>query len=120
MLPRLSRVLADEVSHLSTDTYGTVSYMAPELLGQGKFGKPADVYSFGLLSASHLRLPHAPRMTHGRARTHCIFVHVIPSPKITSHKLMFQAYKTPTCRRQCHQGRCRPDWSVFIAQCGSC
>ena len=44
-------MLADEVSHLSTDTYGTVSYMAPELLGQGKFGKPADVYSFGLLSA---------------------------------------------------------------------
>jgi len=51
-VPRLSRVLADEVSHLSTNTYGTVSYMAPELLGQGKFGKPADVYSFGLLSAS--------------------------------------------------------------------
>ena len=45
-------MLADEVSHLSTDTYGTVSYMAPELLGQGKFGKPADIYSFGVLSAS--------------------------------------------------------------------
>ena len=55
-IARLSRVLADEVSHLSTDTYGTVSYMAPELLGQGKFGKPADVYSFGLLSASRWRL----------------------------------------------------------------
>ena len=50
-------MLADEVSHLSTDTYGTVSYMAPELLGQGKFGKPADVYSFGVLSASLAVLP---------------------------------------------------------------
>jgi serine/threonine protein kinase len=50
-------VLADEVSHLSTDTYGTVSYMAPELLGQGKFGKPADVYSFGVLSASNACCP---------------------------------------------------------------
>ena len=47
----MSRVLGENKTHLSTNTYGTISYMAPELLREGKLGKPADVYSFGILSA---------------------------------------------------------------------
>ena len=46
----MSRVLGDGRTHLSTNTYGTISYMAPELLSEGILSKPADVYSFGILS----------------------------------------------------------------------
>ena len=52
----MSRVLGENKTHLSTNTYGTISYMAPELLSEGKLGKPADVYSFAILSA----LPVSP------------------------------------------------------------
>lgn len=53
---RLSRVLAENKTHVSTHTYGTISYMAPELLSLGKFARAADVYSFAILSEYHLRV----------------------------------------------------------------
>ncbi|KAA6425511.1 MAG: kinase [Trebouxia sp. A1-2] len=45
----LSRVLDLDMTHISTHTYGTISYMPPELLSQGKMTRAADVYSFGML-----------------------------------------------------------------------
>jgi len=53
----LSRVLDLDMTHISTHTYGTISYMPPELLSQGKMTRAADVYSFGMLSMSHVRNP---------------------------------------------------------------
>lgn len=46
----LSRVLDLDMTHISTKTYGTISYMPAELLSQGKMTKQADVYSFAMLS----------------------------------------------------------------------
>lgn len=46
----LSRVLDLDMTHISTHTYGTISYMPPELLSQGKMTRACDVYSFGMLS----------------------------------------------------------------------
>lgn len=46
----LSRMLDLDMTHISTHTYGTISYMPPELLSQGKMTRAADVYSFGMLS----------------------------------------------------------------------
>ena len=54
----MSRVLGENKTHLSTNTYGTISYMAPELLTEGKLGKPADIYSFGILSTPNALIPH--------------------------------------------------------------
>jgi len=51
----LSRVLDLDMTHISTHTYGTISYMPPELLSQGKMTRAADVYSFGMLSKSCVR-----------------------------------------------------------------
>ena len=48
----LSRVLDLDATHISTQSLGTVPYMPPELLSQGKLTKAADVYSLGILSAS--------------------------------------------------------------------
>ncbi|CAL5221171.1 g3314 [Coccomyxa viridis] len=45
----LSRVLEHNSTHVSTNTYGTVSYCAPELLKEGKLTKAADVYSFAMM-----------------------------------------------------------------------
>jgi serine/threonine protein kinase len=50
----LSRVLDLDMTHISTKTYGTISYMPAELLSQGKMTKQADVYSFAMLSESPL------------------------------------------------------------------
>lgn len=50
-------MLAENKTHVSTHTYGTISYMAPELLSLGKFAKAADIYSFAILSASSVP-PH--------------------------------------------------------------
>ena len=46
----LSRVLDMDATHISTKTYGTISYMPAELLSQGKLTRSADVYSFAMLS----------------------------------------------------------------------
>ena len=50
----LSRMLDMDMTHISTHTYGTISYMPPELLSQGKMTRAADVYSFGMLSESNM------------------------------------------------------------------
>ena len=52
----LSRVLDLDMTHISTHTYGTISYMPPELLSQGKMTRACDVYSFGMLSEYHATL----------------------------------------------------------------
>lgn len=40
----LSRMLSHEETHAHTASYGTPSHAAPELLGEGKLSKAADVY----------------------------------------------------------------------------
>ncbi|PRW55899.1 kinase [Chlorella sorokiniana] len=45
----LSRMLGAEESHVDTQSYGTASYAAPELLTQGKLTKAADVFSLGII-----------------------------------------------------------------------
>lgn len=55
----LSRLLATDASHLTTQTHGTVSYMPPELLRDGVMSRSADVYSFGILS-TRMCLPMCP------------------------------------------------------------
>lgn len=45
----LSRVLDMTESHLYTQTYGTLAYMPPELLSEGKLTQSADVYSFAII-----------------------------------------------------------------------
>mmetsp|Transcript_8962 Transcript_8962/g.26850 ORF Transcript_8962/g.26850 Transcript_8962/m.26850 type:complete len:941 (-) Transcript_8962:2021-4843(-) len=44
----LSRATADE-SAMSTNTFGTVTHMPPELLREGQLSKAVDVYAFGVL-----------------------------------------------------------------------
>jgi hypothetical protein len=45
----LSRAMGSAVSHLSTNTVGTVTHMPPELLCSGQLRPAADVYSFGIM-----------------------------------------------------------------------
>eukprot|EP00887_Chlorella_sp_A99_P008024 scaffold12.g8024.t1 len=45
----LSRVIGHEQPSVHTQSYGTVSYMPPELLEGGHLGRPTDVYSLGVL-----------------------------------------------------------------------
>ena len=44
-------------SHVSTQSFGTVPYMPPELLSQGRMTTKVDVYSFAILSASSVLDP---------------------------------------------------------------
>ena len=41
-------------THVSTHTHGTLAYQAPEVISQGKVGRPADVFSLAVLSAEVL------------------------------------------------------------------
>ncbi|KAL0043223.1 hypothetical protein WJX82_007959 [Trebouxia sp. C0006] len=45
----LSCVLDLDMTHISTHTHGTISYMPPEVLSHGKMTRAADTYSFGML-----------------------------------------------------------------------
>lgn len=46
----LSRALSDnDQTHQTTNTFGCVTHMAPEVLLSGKVGTKADVYSFGII-----------------------------------------------------------------------
>jgi serine/threonine protein kinase len=38
-------------THVSTHTHGTLAYKAPEVISQGRVGRPADVFSLAVLSA---------------------------------------------------------------------
>ncbi len=49
----LSCVLDLDMTHVSTHTYGTISYMPPEVLTHGRMTRAADTYSFGMLSKLH-------------------------------------------------------------------
>ena len=42
----------NDQSHISTQTFGTIPYMPPELLADGRMTRAVDVYSFGVISAS--------------------------------------------------------------------
>ena len=60
----LSRVLDHEKhTHISTQTYGTVAYMPPELLSDSRLTRSADIYSFGMLmwelTSGEVRSPSA-------------------------------------------------------------
>nr|GLL32726.1 cysteine-rich receptor-like protein kinase 3 [Ipomoea trifida] len=45
----LVRLFPEDKSHISTAVAGTLGYMAPEYVVQGKLTEKADVYSFGVL-----------------------------------------------------------------------
>lgn len=45
----LSREMAVNVTHISTNTVGTLTHMPPELLRGGKLVPKGDVYSFGIM-----------------------------------------------------------------------
>ncbi|KAE8729344.1 LRR receptor-like serine/threonine-protein kinase isoform 2 [Hibiscus syriacus] len=45
----LSRVLRNDVSHISTHVAGTLGYLAPEYAFSGRLTRKTDVYSFGVL-----------------------------------------------------------------------
>ncbi|EFJ51739.1 hypothetical protein VOLCADRAFT_103380 [Volvox carteri f. nagariensis] len=45
----MSRALATDSTHITTRNYGTVAYMAPEVLGSGKVGPASCIYSYGIL-----------------------------------------------------------------------
>ncbi|WIA19099.1 hypothetical protein OEZ85_003747 [Tetradesmus obliquus] len=44
----LSRTIKQHETHRTTNTCGTLSHTAPELLRYGRMGMPADVYAFGI------------------------------------------------------------------------
>lgn len=43
-------MLGNDQSHVETQSYGTASYAAPELLGLGKLTTAADIYSLAIIS----------------------------------------------------------------------
>ncbi|KAK9817737.1 hypothetical protein WJX72_001463 [[Myrmecia] bisecta] len=45
----LSRLLDGSQTHISTQSYGTITHMPAELLRNGKMTRAVDVYSFGML-----------------------------------------------------------------------
>ena len=45
----LSRLLDPTMTHVSTKSYGTISYMPAEVLKDGRLTTAADVYSFALM-----------------------------------------------------------------------
>ena len=59
-------------THISTKTYGTVTYMPPEMLSKSRLTRAVDVYSFGILmwhlftcqvsSQAPARLPLSPHV----------------------------------------------------------
>jgi serine/threonine protein kinase len=48
----LASRLLDGATHRSTQTTGTISHSAPEVLTTGRMSTAADVYSFGIMSES--------------------------------------------------------------------
>lgn len=46
----LSRIVRNHRSHHSTNTVGTMSHVAPELLRYGHMSTAGDVYAFGIMS----------------------------------------------------------------------
>jgi serine/threonine protein kinase len=46
----LASCLLDGATHRSTQTTGTISHSAPEVLTTGRMSTAADVYSFGIMS----------------------------------------------------------------------
>lgn len=45
----MARLLETNRTHVSTHTYGTISYMPPELLREGKLTRAVDAFSFAIL-----------------------------------------------------------------------
>ena len=45
----LSRLLDPTMTHVSTKSYGTISYMPAEVLKEGRLTTAADVYSFAMM-----------------------------------------------------------------------
>jgi serine/threonine protein kinase len=55
----LSRAMSDGQDAISTRSFGTLTFMPPEVLRDGLVSKAADVYSFGGWRARMLVLPGA-------------------------------------------------------------
>lgn len=45
----MARLLAENSTHVSTKTYGTISYMPVEVLKHGKLTRAVDSYSFAII-----------------------------------------------------------------------
>ena len=45
---------ATAFTHVSTHTHGTLAYQAPEVISQGKVGRPADIFSLAVLGSELL------------------------------------------------------------------
>jgi serine/threonine protein kinase len=45
-----ARVIGEGATHLSTHTVGTITHQSPELIRTGRLSKPADAFSFGVIS----------------------------------------------------------------------
>ena len=45
----MARLLAENSTHVSTKTYGTISYMPIEVLKHGKLTRAVDSYSFAII-----------------------------------------------------------------------
>jgi serine/threonine protein kinase len=72
----LSRLVDTGVhTHISTKTYGTVTYMPPEMLSQSRLTRAVDVYSFGILMwhlfTGQARGPPAARRSAAAALPAC-------------------------------------------------
>jgi Protein kinase domain len=60
----LSRVVEALQTHVSTGTYGTISYMPAEIISGGKLTRAVDIYSFAIISES--QIPHGSNfVSHG-------------------------------------------------------
>jgi hypothetical protein len=50
--------MGEGATHLSTHTLGTITHQCPELIRTGRLSKPADAFSFGVVSESSGPPPH--------------------------------------------------------------
>ena len=60
----------NDQSHISTQTFGTIPYMPPELLADGRMTRAVDVYSFGIISALCILAVAASRQIECRCPAH--------------------------------------------------
>jgi len=106
----LSRLMDNDQSHISTQTFGTIPYMPPELLADGRMTRAVDVYSFGIISARPaFRLRLHPVRSVRCMECRCVISeglqHVIRGGQVGPIFAL-----PPLCR----------DSSAWPAQCGRC
>lgn len=82
----LSRMLDLHATHLSTQTFGTIPYMPPELLRAGVMSRKADIFSFAVIMwqlfvgqsphdgmpSMQVTLPRSQMPIRGHRRSSCV------------------------------------------------